>query len=341
MRYKQCVIDIETPMFKSLLSEIQKIYCISVKVDDEPTKCFTYLYHKDSDGNLEAALKLINSCEYVIGHNIIKFDIPVIENIVGKVLPKRVDTLIDSKLMYPNEVLIAMDRLVKNYPPNLLGSYSLKAFGYRLGFNKIEYEDFTNLNSDMIEYCKRDVDLTYAVYKRLISKDNYPNENVREVEYHFAKCISDQQEYGFYFDYDRAINYATSLKINKLRIEHKFKTIFKPILIKDGDVITPSKEIRRKLYIPTRLDSFRNIRAKKYQLKVDSKGKWKFPKKSTKWFDKPHKLIYQITSGPYQKIKLQTFNPGSRTQVIDRIVKEYGWKPTNYTEKGAAKLEFE
>ena len=52
-------------------------------------------------------------------------------------------------------------------------------------------------------------------------------------------------------------------------------------------------------------------------------------------------LSYSYIYGEYQKIKLQTFNPGSRAQVVERIMKDYGWKPTNYTEKGSVRLEFD
>ena len=70
------VIDIESTTFENTLSEIDKIFCIGVKIDDQPTKVFTNVYIKGSDGNLNSALNLINQCSYVIGHNIIKFDIP-------------------------------------------------------------------------------------------------------------------------------------------------------------------------------------------------------------------------------------------------------------------------
>ena len=64
-------------------------------------------------------------------------------------------------------------------------------------------------------------------------------------------------------------------------------------------------------------------------------------KKSTKWSAVPLSLSYSYTVGEYQKIKLQTFNPGSRSQIVERIMKDYGWKPTNYTEKGSVRLEFD
>lgn len=337
---RRCIIDIETPPIPALVNDIDKIYCIAIKVDGEETKCYTYVYHKNSDGNLKKALELINSCDEVIGHNIIKFDIPVIENVVGKVKPKIIDTLIDAKLLYSTDELISIDYSIANYPSSLVGSYSLKAFGYRFGLNKIQYEDFTKLCDEMIDYCKRDVELTYELYKHLSSHKDYPSQLVRECEYHFAKCIFDQQEYGFYFDYDKAMNYATTLKINKMRIEHKLKKVFKPIFVADGPAVKPAKATRKKVWRELAIDRFRNIRPRKF-VGLNRQGKISLLKKSTKWSIVPLSLSYSYTCGEYQKIKLQTFNPGSRVQVVERIMKDYGWKPTNYTEKGSVRLEFD
>ena len=72
---RRCIIDIETPPIPALVNDIDKIYCIAIKVDEEETKCYTYVYQRNSNGNLKKALEIINSCDEVIGHNVIKFDI--------------------------------------------------------------------------------------------------------------------------------------------------------------------------------------------------------------------------------------------------------------------------
>lgn len=332
------VIDIETEPIPALVKDIKKIYCIAIKYNDEETKCYTYVYTPYSDGNLTRALKIINSADLVVGHNIIKFDIPVIENVLGKVTPKLCDTLIDTKLMYSSQELINIDSSISDLPKSLIGSYSLKAFGYRFNYNKIDYTDFTALCEDMVTYCKRDVDLTYKLYTNLINNKDYPNELVRQTEYHFARCIYHQEQYGFYFDIDKAMKYATDLAIQSNNIYRELKDTFKPIFVPDGDVVV-SKSRRNKQWIETNPDDSWRIRPYT-KLKVLKNGKIKFPPKSTKWFDKPHRLVYTYTDGAYQKIKLQHFNPGSRSQVVDRLMRDYDWKPTNYTENGNIRLEF-
>ena len=99
-------------------------------------------------------------------------------------------------------------------------------------------------------------------------------------------------------------------------------------------------KIRRKVWRKLPIDRFRNIRPRKF-VGLNRQGKISLLKKSTKWSTVPLSLSYSYIYGEYQKIKLQTFNPGSRAQVVERIMKDYGWKPTNYTEKGSVRLEFD
>lgn len=77
-------------------------------------------------------------------------------------------------------------------------------------------------------------------------------------------------------------------------------------------------------------------------LVVGKKGKLKFPPKSkTTWFDKPMRLAHSITEGQYQPIKLQQFNPGSRTQIVSRLKDRYGWSPIIFTKTGSPKIDEE
>lgn len=41
----------------------------------------------------------------------------------------------------------------------------------------------------------------------------------------------------------------------------------------------------------------------------------------------------------FTKIIYEEFNPGSRMQIIDRLIKEYGWNPEEFTEKGNVKMD--
>jgi hypothetical protein len=47
------------------------------------------------------------------------------------------------------------------------------------------------------------------------------------------------------------------------------------------------------------------------------------------------------TDGPYSKIKMNVFNPGSRAHIADRLMKVRGWQPTEFTSNGQPKIDDE
>ena len=121
------IFDIETD---GLLPELTKIHCLVAK-DIETNQLYSYRPDKVEDG-----LQLLSEAEEIIAHNGIGFDIPAIK----KVFPdwntkaKILDTLVLSRLIWPD--LKTKDFAVSNrhgFDYRLIGSHSLKAWGYRLG----------------------------------------------------------------------------------------------------------------------------------------------------------------------------------------------------------------
>lgn len=244
--------DIETELIpEEGILALKKIYCINVKVNDEPVKRFTKLYHKSASGNLKGALNLINSCDYNVGHNIIGFDIPVIENLVGEITSYPLDTLIISKLMFSKDSLLSMDKGIKAMPTSEYGNFSLKAFGYRFGDYKIQFDQFNKLTDEMLTYCDQDVLLTQRLFNFLVSRPNFPSADIIELEQKVKAILVEQQDYGFYFDVENANKLATALKFKKLSLEMNLQRTFKPMFLPLGNVKTTNKLIKRKQYIPT------------------------------------------------------------------------------------------
>lgn len=244
------IVDIETPYIPDDgdVYSIDKIFCIGVKVDEEPTKLFTYLYHPLSSGNLKAALKLINSCSTAVFHNGIRFDIPVITSLLGPITAQVHDTLLLTKMMYTSDQLFAMDPGISTMPKSLYGSYSLAAFGHRLGLYKGEFEDFSKLSTQMLEYLAQDVAVTHKLYTHLIKQHNFPSSTTIDLENKVATHIFQQERNGFYFDIDKARALNTKLLFERGSIERKLQQTFKPMFLPDGTVKEAS--YTRKLYIP-------------------------------------------------------------------------------------------
>ena len=143
MTFNKVVFDIETTM------TADKIWCIVCKHGDT--------YYQFKEDRLHRFAELIKQTEEVIGHNIIGFDIPVVNTIFGYDVfanCKVTDTLVLSRLLNPM----------------IEGGHSLKNWGTKLGQNKIHFEQFDYFSEDMLTYCRNDVELTERLYKFLINK---------------------------------------------------------------------------------------------------------------------------------------------------------------------------
>ena len=86
------VFDIES---NGLYWDVDEVYCI-VAYDID-----TQVVHKFAPENISEGVDLIFSADTLIGHNILKYDIPVLEKLFDKKYTGKVqDTLIISRLMY-------------------------------------------------------------------------------------------------------------------------------------------------------------------------------------------------------------------------------------------------
>ena len=137
------VFDIETDDLKAT-----KVWCI-VAQDVETNKIYQFPPDKLKEG-----VELLASADKLIGHNILGFDIPIVQK------------FFDVNLLTDKEILdtLVLSRL---FNPTREGGHSLEKWGYKLGFQKIEFEDYLNYSEDMMKYCTRDVQLNTLVFKEL------------------------------------------------------------------------------------------------------------------------------------------------------------------------------
>ncbi len=292
------IFDIETD---GLYDEATKIHCISIKVDDAPTEVYAALPLDGVAGTIEQGLALLSKADLLVGHNIINFDIPVILKLYPQwTYNGRRDTLILSRLVYPNISLTDANR--KTIPPKLKGSHSLKAWGYRLRKLKGEIESqWHTLTTEMIEYCRQDTEVTYALYEKLL-KANTPAEAIW-LEQEFAKIMHRQERYGVWFDLAKAKQLHVDLLVE---VEEAEQELFK--------VFTPLKQWTRKEYPlkPYKQDG------SKSQVLLNQELLGCHRNKKDEW-------------GYYKEIY---FNPSSRQHIALWLKSVYGWKPTEHTETG-------
>lgn len=230
------IFDIETD---GLLDECTKVHCMVIY--DTTTDTYTeYRPHEIMQG-----VKRLEYGDPIVGHNVIAFDIPVLQKLYNfKLQPQRViDTLVLSRLVYSNLKDIDMGLIRKGtLPAQLMGSHSLKAYGYRLGVLKGDYaedndEAWVCFNEDMLAYNKQDVTVTHALYQKLVSKGFSPW--VSRLEHDCQWLMQKQERNGYPFDVTKAKSLEQTLRQKSEEIATKLASIAPPI---EGDLFIPKRD---------------------------------------------------------------------------------------------------
>ena len=158
------IFDIETD---GLLENVTTIHCLVIH--DLETKT-TYSYN--DTGNQEPVsrgIQRLNDADCIIGHNIIGYDLPVIDKLFPWfVRPYVVDTLLLSRLYHADMMKLDKRHNWKGMPLQLYGRHSLEAYGHRLNEFKGDFgkdTDWKEWSQEMEDYCVQDVLLTTKLWQ--------------------------------------------------------------------------------------------------------------------------------------------------------------------------------
>lgn len=201
-------LDIETNLTHD------KIWCVvTKKVSDDGISVNVWIDH------VRQELKDYLEGEQVCAHNLIGFDAKVLREVWDISIPlnKAVDTLIMSRL----------------YDPNIEGGHSLKAWGKRLGFDKMDFdtEDFDRgLTDQMLKYCKRDVDVLERLHNHLVREMGDGWEQSLALEHEVAMHMARQERTGFKLDVPKASQLLAELRNRMVDIEMQLQRVFPPIV---------------------------------------------------------------------------------------------------------------
>lgn len=310
------IADLESD---GLLDELTKIHCIVTKdYETENIHQYNSFHGLHLDRFLDRTTSSGNSGDCLVFHNGINFDIPAILKLYPEWQPPKVfDTLIACRLIWPN--IKEKDFRRKNFPKELIGSHSLKAWGYRLGFKKGDFgetTDWKEWSQEMEDYCVTDVEVTYRLYK-LILEQGYSQEAL-DLEFDFATLIGKQERHGFAFDKLKAVDLYTELSKRRNALEEQLQEVFPPTIV---EMKTPS---------------WWSCKTPEGQL---AKAATKFDLQELMKMSgfSPKEYAESLEKGP-NKTKSIPFNPGSRQEIEKRLVTKYGWKPRDYTPSGQAKI---
>lgn len=313
--------------------------------------------------SIQDGLEMLEQADEICGHNIIKYDIPVIEklyphlwkNFSGKVT----DTLIMTRLFFPNikdkDFRVRENQLKRGQEPSLpgqrIGSHALEAWGYRLGEMKGDYsqimkekglDPWANWNHDMQVYCEQDVTVTAKLYQMMATRHDIENEwaQALDIEHRFQQAIHAQELHGFRFDEEAAVKLEAELRVQRAKLEDGLFGLFEPWWVGLGRFV-PAKPQKR--FIQSEYGAITRI------VKKDTGETYSHTQKNGKVVQRKVKVeveqrgYYETLDPdcPYRKAELRVFNPSSRQHIEDRLRKLYGWEPLEFTPSGQAKIDDE
>ena len=208
----------------NLLDDVTTVHCIVLMQGD---KVISFPTEKIQDG-----LKLMSKADKLIGHNIIDYDLRVLEKVYGWKFEGEVfDTLVASRTIWSH--LYQVDAEMQKINTNLYGSHALKAWGYRLGELKGTFnqgaESFEKYSKEMLSYCIQDVKVTSLLYSKILKKEF--SEDALKMEHDIHTLLIKQQERGIHFDEDKAKKLYSNLASRKQEIEDELQKVFEPNII--------------------------------------------------------------------------------------------------------------
>lgn len=238
---------------------------------DKATKIHCICWHniatnkRGSTSNIKYGIDyLFSEGNKLVGHNIIGYDLPLIEKLTGRKFKGEVlDTLVMSRLMYPD-----------------IGSHGLDAWGKRLGIAKPEIEDWSNLSEDILHRCNEDVKINVKLFEKF---------KVELLDHHgWMKAITLEQEVGYihnkqvsngvWFEKEKAIQLLKTIRDKRAEIDKQlfeilpdkyvpvYKTPVNKPYLKNGDYSKAVKDWFKGKDIPKIKGAFTRVGIKKPDL---------------------------------------------------------------------------
>ena len=239
------IFDLETD---GLLDTVSKIHCLAIKSTDSGE---IYIYSGPdvasgivhlSDASLQGAT--------IAGHNVIRYDLPVIQKLYPNMEFKKdgvLDTLVLTRLIYSN-VKDHDAKLLKDgkLPGKLFGSHSLEAWGHRLGNYKGDYKGgWEAFSQEMLDYCIQDVEVTAHLYEKLMAKEYSPE--AIKLEHEVAWLMAQQERNGFCFNEAKAGLLYAELSQKRGDLERQLKEFFGSWEVRLPDLI-PKRDNKTRGY---------------------------------------------------------------------------------------------
>ena len=171
------IFDLET---NGLLADVNKIHSLVIK--NVNTQQVISCADQDGYTSIDEGVELLMNADALIGHNIIKYDLPVLRKLYSHFDTSKnciiLDTLVMSRLWAPELDSLDYSKWL-HIEPKYKGRHSLAAWGERLGVKKIKFKEeqkaevkdvWDKWSESMQVYCEQDVTVSEALYKYFLAQ---------------------------------------------------------------------------------------------------------------------------------------------------------------------------
>lgn len=262
--------------------------------------------HSDDYLNVSDVLAVLDNATHLIGHNIIGYDIPWLQELTGWKLGEQ--KLQDTWIM----------SMVNSYKRD--HKHGLGSWGEKLGNSKIEFSDFDNFSHEMVRYCKQDVLVNADVYKHLMGEVQQIVKNkpqflkALQVEHEFAKIESQIRMRGWKFDMWNAEIYLAAMQAEMEGLQAKVEPRLPEITLK---IDAEPKQVRY-----TKAGHYHSVTAKHLS---DLLGRTVYPADALA--DEP-----PYTEETYQRTETVKATLGNLDSVKEYLF-SIGWEPDDWNWK--------
>ena len=224
------------------------VHCIVAK-DLDTGEVFRY---NDTGGgeSVTTGVNMLAEADVLVGHNIVGFDIPVIQEIYPffEFEGKTYDTLIMSRMFFPDILSRDFRKKPIGMPSKLYGRHSLESWGYRLGDYKGQFAkttDWSEWSKEMEDYCEQDVHVGMTLFELFASKLNKFEDSI-QLEHDVAKIMAKQEFSGWPFDVKAAQQLESVLRTEMDELADRMRATFPYV---DGGQMTPKRANATRGYI--------------------------------------------------------------------------------------------
>lgn len=249
---------------------------------------------------MEEFKSFLDGLDVFIGHNIIGYDLPAIEKVLGYTYKgKKVDTLLMSRLQYPKRPYTHQAKDKKK----AMAVHGLYAWGVRVGIDKPDIDEWDVYTPEILHRCEEDVKINVAVYHELMKEAKGLDwKNAHLLTFKLFENLERQRKAGWLLDKEYA---DKSIHL----LDHWIRKLDKSLAN----------------YLPIKCEVLEKKKAGEY-------GWVKKPFLKSGNYSASVEAHYEdcsVVAGPFSRVSFRPLDLNSPTEVKDWMLSQ-GWEPAEW-----------